>query len=158
METRLFDAEYRLMDIVWEKEPVNSTELSRLCEQRLGWKKSTTYNMIRKLADHGVLRNEKATVVSLVRREEILRQEGEELVEKAGSLPAFLAAFLASPLASPASPALHTPPSPPASSLLSPSPLAAPASAPPLHPPNSLGGRIPYYNPPFPESRQHTQT
>ena len=94
METRLFDAEYRLMDIVWEKEPVNSTELSRLCEQRLGWKKSTTYNMIRKLADRGVLRNEKATVVSLVRREEILRQEGEELVEKAGSLPAFLAAFL----------------------------------------------------------------
>ena len=94
METRLFDAEYRLMDIVWEKEPVNSTELSRLCEQRLGWKKSTTYNMIRKLADRGVLRNEKATVVSLVGREEILRQEGEELVEKAGSLPAFLAAFL----------------------------------------------------------------
>lgn len=94
METRLFDAEYRLMDIVWEKEPVNSTELSRLCEQRLGWKKSTTYNMIRKLADRGVLRNKKATVVSLVRREEILRQEGEELVEKAGSLPAFLAAFL----------------------------------------------------------------
>ncbi|MGI5893246.1 MAG: BlaI/MecI/CopY family transcriptional regulator [Candidatus Merdivicinus sp.] len=93
-EMKLFEAEYRLMDIIWETEPINSTELSRLCQQKLGWKKPTTYNMIRKLAERGILQNEKATVRSLVRREEILRAEGEELVEKAGSLPAFLAAFL----------------------------------------------------------------
>ncbi|HIQ59366.1 MAG TPA: BlaI/MecI/CopY family transcriptional regulator [Candidatus Merdivicinus intestinavium] len=91
---KLFDAEYRLMDIIWDREPVNSTELSRVCQEKLGWKKPTTYNMLRKLGERGILQNENATVTALVKREQILRCEGEELVEKAGSLPAFLAAFL----------------------------------------------------------------
>ena len=93
---RLFDAEYRLMDLVWERQPVNSTALSKLCQERLGWKKSTTFHLIRKLGERGVLKNENATVTALVGREEVLRRESEAAVEKSfgGSLPAFVAAFL----------------------------------------------------------------
>lgn len=93
---RLFDAEYRLMDLVWERQPINSTALSKLCQERLGWKKSTTFNLIRKLGERGVLKNENATVTALVGREEVLRLESEAAVEKSfgGSLPGFVAAFL----------------------------------------------------------------
>ena len=93
---KLFDAEYRLMDLIWSCEPINSTALSRLCLERLGWKKSTTYNLIRKLAGRGFLRNDKATVTALVKREQVRRYESEAVVERAfgGSLPAFVAAFL----------------------------------------------------------------
>ena len=51
---KLFDAEYKFLTIIWDMEPVNSTELSKICVEKLGWKKSTTYNMIRKLAERGV--------------------------------------------------------------------------------------------------------
>ena len=74
----------------------NSTELSKICFQKLGWKKSTTYTMIRKLSQRGILKNEKTIVTSLVKREEIQKYESEELIEKSfdNSLPAFLATFL----------------------------------------------------------------
>ena len=93
---RLFDAEYRLMDLVWERQPINSTALSRLCQEKLGWKKSTTFNLVRKLGERGILKNENATVTALVEREQVLRQESEAAVEKSfgGSLPNFVAAFL----------------------------------------------------------------
>lgn len=93
---KLYDAEFKFLSLVWELEPINSTELSRICLQRLGWKKPTTFNMIRKLAERGILRNENATVTALVKREQVQKYESEALVEKAfaGSLPAFLAAFL----------------------------------------------------------------
>lgn len=93
---RLFDAEYRLMDLVWERQPINSTALSRLCQERLGWKKPTTYNLLRKLGERGILKNENATVTALVGREQVLRRESEAAVEKSfgGSLPGFVAAFL----------------------------------------------------------------
>lgn len=93
---KLFEAELRFLDIIWGVEPVNSTQLCKLCEQRLGWKKPTTYTMIRKLCERGILKNENATVTSLVKREEVQRYESETLVEKSfdGSLPAFVAAFL----------------------------------------------------------------
>ncbi len=96
MDYRLFDAERRFLNIIWEAEPVNSTELSRLALSALGWKKSTTYNMIRRLAERGFVVNENATVRSCVTREEVARHESEELIEKsyAGSVPAFLAAYL----------------------------------------------------------------
>lgn len=95
-EYKLFDAEYRLMDLVWERQPINSTALSKLCQERLGWKKSTTFNLIRKLGERGMLKNENATVTALVGREEVLRRESEAAVEKSfgGSLPGFVAAFL----------------------------------------------------------------
>jgi predicted transcriptional regulator len=95
-ELKLFNAEYRFMDIIWELEPINSTELTKICMQSLGWKKSTTYTMIRKLSERGILQNEEATVTALVKREQVQKYESEALLEKAfdGSLPAFLAAFL----------------------------------------------------------------
>ncbi len=95
-ELKLFDAEYKFMDIIWELEPINSTELTRVCMQRLGWKKSTTYTMIRKLSERGIVQNRNATVTAPVKREQVQKYESEALLEKAfdGSLPAFLAAFL----------------------------------------------------------------
>lgn len=93
---KLFDAEFKFMTIIWEHEPVNSTELVRMCAERLGWKKSTTYTVLRKLGERGIVRNEQAVVRSLIKREETLRHESEAVVEKAfgGSLPGFLTAFL----------------------------------------------------------------
>jgi len=95
-EFKLFDAEYKLLDIIWELEPINSTELTKVCLQRLGWKKSTTYTMIRKLSGRGILKNENATVVALISREKVQQYESKVLLEKTfdNSLPAFLATFL----------------------------------------------------------------
>lgn len=95
-EFKLFDAEYKFLDIIWGLEPINSTELTKVCLRKLGWKKSTTYTMIRKLSERGFLKNENATVTALVKREQVQKYESEALLEKAfdNSLPAFLAAFL----------------------------------------------------------------
>ena len=95
-EYKLFDAEYRFLSVIWENEPVNSTELSRICLDRLGWKKSTTFNMIRKLVERGFLQNVNATVTALVKKEQVAKYESENVIEKnfGGSLPAFIAAFL----------------------------------------------------------------
>lgn len=93
---KLFDAEYKFLDIIWELEPINSTELTKTCLQKLGWKKSTTYTMIRKLQERGILKNENATVTALIKREQVQKYESEALIEKAfdSSLPVFLATFL----------------------------------------------------------------
>lgn len=95
-EYKLFDAEYRFAEIVWELEPVNSTALVRECEKRLGWKKATTYTVLRKLCERGIMKNEQATVTALVKKEAVQQYESEALLEKSfdNSLPAFLAAFL----------------------------------------------------------------
>ena len=95
-EYKLFDAEYRLLSIIWENEPVNSTALSKLCLEKLGWKKSTVFNMIRTLAERGFVKNENAVVTALVRREQVAKYESETVIEKnfGGSLPAFISAFL----------------------------------------------------------------
>ena len=76
-EYKLFDAEYRLMELVWNLEPVNSTALARRCEAELGWKKSTVFNLIRKLAGRGFLKNEHATVTA--REKKLSPQEADEL-------------------------------------------------------------------------------
>jgi len=93
---KLFDAEYKFLSIIWELEPINSTELSKICLEKLGWKKSTTYTMIRKLCGRGILKNENATVTTLVKREQVQKYESEALLAKSfdNSLPAFLATFL----------------------------------------------------------------
>ena len=93
---KLFDAEHKFVSLVWENEPVNCTALVQLCNEKLGWKKSTTYTVLRKLCDRGILKNEDAVVTSLVKLEEVQRYESETLIEKAfnGSLPQFLTAFL----------------------------------------------------------------
>lgn len=92
---KIFDSEYRLCLILWEHEPVNSTRLAALCKEQLGWSKATTYTVIRRLAERRVLKNENATVTSLVTKEQVQRSELEQFVEKTfeGSIPAFLAVF-----------------------------------------------------------------
>ena len=96
METpKIFESEYRFCLILWEQEPVNSTKLAQLCKEQLGWSKATTYTVIRRLAERGVLKNENATVTSLVSKADVQAAELDELVEKTfeGSVPAFIAAF-----------------------------------------------------------------
>ena len=95
-ELKLYDAEYRLMEIVWELEPLSSTELYKACLPRLGWKKSTTYTVLRKLCERRILKNENSIVVSLVKREDVQRYESQAVVDKwfDRSLPRFVAAFL----------------------------------------------------------------
>ncbi len=93
---KIADGEYRFAQLVWEQEPINSTALVKLSAEQLGWKKATTYTVLRKLCEKGILKNENATVTSLVKKEEVQKQESEALLEKSfgNSLPAFLAAFL----------------------------------------------------------------
>ena len=95
MTPKIFESEYRFCRILWEHEPINSTELVGLCKEHLGWSKATTYTVIRRLAERGVLKNENATVTSLVSREEAESAEIDALVQSRfdGSLPAFIAAF-----------------------------------------------------------------
>ncbi len=96
METpKVFESEYRFCLILWEHEPVTGRELVRLCREQLGWKQSTTYTVIKRLSERGVLKNEQSVVTSLVTKEQVQAAEIDELVEKTfeGSLPAFVAAF-----------------------------------------------------------------
>ena len=96
METpKVFESEYRFCLILWEHEPIKSSELVNLCRDQLGWKPTTTYTVIKRLSERGVLKNENTTVTSLVSKEEVQAAEIHEMVEKTfeGSLPAFIAAF-----------------------------------------------------------------
>lgn len=92
---KIFESEYRFCEILWENEPVSSSELVRLCSERLEWKKSTTYTVIRRLSERGILKSEDAVVTSLVSREDVQSAESTEVVERtfSGSLPGFIAAF-----------------------------------------------------------------
>ncbi len=92
---KIFESEYRFCLILWEYEPIKSAELARLCKEKLGWSKTTTYTVIKRLSDRGVLKSEKTIVTSLISKEEAQRSELDELMEKKfeGSLPAFIAAF-----------------------------------------------------------------
>jgi len=92
---KVFESEYRFCLILWEHEPVKSSELVNLCKEQLGWKPTTTYTVIKRLSDRGVLKNENTIVSSLVSKDEIQASEINEMVEKTfeGSLPAFIAAF-----------------------------------------------------------------
>lgn len=93
---KLYDAEYKFTSIIWDNEPINSTELVRLCADKLGWKKSTTYTVLKKLCDRGILQNQDAVVTALVKREDVQKYESNAVVEKSfdGSLPKFLTSFL----------------------------------------------------------------
>ena len=93
---KISEGEYRLACIVWDNEPLPSGKLVELCAQQLGWKKSTTYTVLKKLVERGILKNESATVSALVPKEDILRVESRDVVERTfgGSLPSFLTAFM----------------------------------------------------------------
>lgn len=87
--------ETRFAELVWEHEPLGSGELVRLAGQELNWKKSTTYTVIKKLCDKGILKNENSVVFSAISREQYLARQSRQFVEETfeGSLPGFLAAF-----------------------------------------------------------------
>ena len=96
METpKVFESEYRFCLILWENEPIKSSKLVELCKEQLGWKPTTTYTVIKRLSERGILKNENTIVTSLVTKEEVQATELNEMVEKTfeGSLPAFIAAF-----------------------------------------------------------------
>ena len=96
METpKIFESEYRFCLLLWENEPVNSTKLVALCKDNLGWSKATTYTVIRRLSERGIIKNENTIVSSLISKEEAQSSRLEEMLEETfeGSMPAFIAAF-----------------------------------------------------------------
>lgn len=92
---KMFDSEYKFCLILWENEPVKSGKLVELCREKLGWSKATTYTVIKRLSERGVVKNENTVVTSLVSKEEAQASEVDELVDRVfeGSLPSFVAAF-----------------------------------------------------------------
>ncbi len=94
-EYKLGEIETIFADIIWDNEPVSSRRLTELAEERLHWKRTTTYTILKRLCDRELFRNEGGKVTSLVSREEFYARQSEQFVEDTfqGSLPAFLAAF-----------------------------------------------------------------
>ena len=92
---KVFESEYRFCLILWENEPIKSSKLVEICKEQLGWKPTTTYTVIKRLSERGVLKNENTIVTSLISKEDVQATELNEMVEKTfeGSLPAFIAAF-----------------------------------------------------------------
>ena len=96
METpKIFESEYRFCLIMWEHAPVAASTLAKLCQKQLGWKRTTTYTVIKRLGERGVLKNEDGIVTALVSKDQAQASEIDELVEKKfeGSVPSFIAAF-----------------------------------------------------------------
>ena len=92
---KIFESEYRFCLLLWDNEPVNSTKLAALCKEQLGWSKATTYTVIRRLSERGVIKNENTIVSALISKEQAQKSRLEEMVEETfeGSMPAFIAAF-----------------------------------------------------------------
>ena len=96
METpKIYESEYRFCLILWDNEPINSTRLVQLAREQLGWSKATTYTVIRRLSERGVVKNENTVVTALISKEEAQKSRLEEMMEETfeGSMPAFIAAF-----------------------------------------------------------------
>ena len=94
-EYKLGEVESIFADIIWKNEPLSSRRLAQLAEERLNWKRTTTYTILKRLCDRGLFQNENGKVTSLVSREEFYARRSEQFVADTfqGSLPAFLAAF-----------------------------------------------------------------
>lgn len=92
---KIHESEYRFCLILWEHQPVSAVELVKLCQDQLGWKRTTTYTVIKRLMERGVLKNEEGRIIALVSKEEAQSREIDEMVAEKfqGSLPAFVAAF-----------------------------------------------------------------
>lgn len=87
--------ETKFAEIIWDKEPITSTELSKVAEKEIGWKKSTTYTVLRRLCEKGIFINKDSIVTSLLSKDEFYSAQSESFVNQTfkGSLPAFIAAF-----------------------------------------------------------------
>lgn len=95
MVPKVFESEYRFCLILWRHEPASCAELSKLCGAELGWSRTTTYTVIKRLCERGVVKNENSVVTSLVSKEEVQVSELDEVLENTfeGSVPDFIAAF-----------------------------------------------------------------
>lgn len=100
---KVFESEYRFCLVLWELEPISAAALAAACKERLGWSRTTTYTVIKRLSERGVIKNESSMISSLCSKEEVQTREIDELMEKTfeGSLPAFVAAFARSRKLSP---------------------------------------------------------
>ena len=92
---KIFESEYRFCCILWDNEPVTSSELVKLCAEKLGWKKSTTYTVLKKLCDRGIFSTENSVITAVISKEDFFAIQSEQFVQENyhGSLPAFIAAF-----------------------------------------------------------------
>lgn len=95
-DLKLCESDYRFLCVVWENEPLTSGELVKLCGEKLGWKKPTTYTVLRKLCQRGFAKNENTVVTSLVSKERVQVYQSERFVDRVfdGSLSQFLVSFL----------------------------------------------------------------
>lgn len=95
-DIKLAEIERRFVELVWQREPVSSGDLVLLCEKELNWKKSTTYTVLRRLCQKGILKNEEAVVTSIIKKAEYMAMCSEQIVVDTfeGSLPQFVAAFM----------------------------------------------------------------
>lgn len=95
-QLKLCASDYKFMTLVWDNEPIASGELVKICLETLGWKKSTTYTMVKKLSEKGFLKNENSVVTALIPKKEVQAFESDYVIHHAfeGSLPAFIAAFM----------------------------------------------------------------
>ena len=94
-DIRMGPAETQFAEIIWEKEPISSGELSKIAEEKLHWKKTTSFTVIKRLSERGIIQNQKGMVTSLISKEEFFARHSEAYVQETfgGSLPAFMAAF-----------------------------------------------------------------
>lgn len=94
-EYTLGTIESRFADIIWKNAPLSTAELVKLCERELGWKRTTTYTVLKKLSERGIFENREGTVIVKIPREEFYARQSECYVQHSfgGSLPGFLAAF-----------------------------------------------------------------
>lgn len=92
---QIFESEYKFCLLLWDLEPINSTKLVQVCKEKLGWSKATTYTVIRRLSERGVVKNENSIVTALVSKEDVQKARMENLMEETfqGSMPAFITAF-----------------------------------------------------------------
>ena len=95
-DMKLAESEHRFMKIVWENQPLTGAQLVKLCSDSLGWKKSTTYTVLKRLSEKGVVENRNSAIIPLVSRKEVGIYESENLISRSfgGSLPGFVAAFM----------------------------------------------------------------
>lgn len=95
MTPKIFESEYRFCLILWEHEPISCSDIAKLCKEKLEWSRTTTYTVIKRLEERGVLKKEGSVISSIVSKDEAQRAELGEVIEKRfeGSMPAFIAAF-----------------------------------------------------------------
>jgi predicted transcriptional regulator len=95
-DLKLCESEYRFATLIWENEPIASGELVVLCEKYLGWKKSTTYTVLKRLCQRGVFKNENAMVTAIIKQEQVQKFESQQFIKRTfgGSLPKFITAFM----------------------------------------------------------------